>query len=95
MGAFCSLCGNDKNQEELIPLKPGQKAEHKLVFDRQHSKNLKDKNKAAESQFLDKSVKEIMDKLSSDDDNASDPLDPEDAKEYEAILKAIENQLSD
>lgn len=92
MGAVCSLCMNDKNQEELVPLKPGPKAEHKLIFDRKESQALKDKNYAAESQFLDKSVKEIMDKLSSDDD---DPIDPEEAKEYEAILKAIESQISD
>ena len=89
MGIICSLCGKTANEDEFVPLRPGTSSEHKIVFNRiktdSDTHKRKDNN---EGQYLDKTMKEIMETLSSDGDD-----DILETKEYEEILKQLDDSI--
>ena len=89
MGIICSICNKNPNDEELVPLRSGSFSERKIVFNR--IKTDPDLNKPKENpnegQYLDRTMKEIMDNLSSDEDDILE------TKEYEEILKQLDDDI--
>ena len=95
MGSCLSLCSYFQNdKDERVPLRPGKNTRMGIAFERNTAlaETVNIKRATEEKAFLDQTMKEIMDGLST---GSSDGFNIEDAEDYESVLQTIEAESSD
>lgn len=90
--ALCCCFLDKTNPEERLPLKPAQNHPINSNYSREKENPLTSTLLASakpDQPFFEPSIEEIIDQISSGDDD--DPIDPAQEEKYEQILKGIED----